>query len=95
MTTPRVSLKNMTEEEKKEHKRKQMRDYMRNRKLQDPDFLEKQRECNRKRMEKKRQDSEYREKHRLYCVEYNEKTKQLKNKMKQLLQENPEILKLS
>lgn len=62
----RVSVKDMSEEEKKEHKRKQMREYMAKRKLQDPAFLEKQREYNRNRPKKREYNPARSEYHRDY-----------------------------
>jgi PP-loop superfamily ATP-utilizing enzyme len=48
----RVSLKGMTDEEKKERKKIQMREYMNKRRKEDPEFAEKLREncrvCNKK-----------------------------------------------
>lgn len=48
----RVSLKGMTDEQKKEHKKIQMREYMNKRRKEDPEFAEKLREncrvCNQK-----------------------------------------------
>ena len=49
----RVSVKDMSDEEKKQHKRKQMREYMAKRKSEDPAFLEKQKEYNRNRSKKR------------------------------------------
>ena len=40
----RQSLKGMTDEEKKQRKKEQMREYMNNRRKEDPEFAKKQRE---------------------------------------------------
>ena len=62
----RVSVKDMSEEDKKEHKRRQMREYMAKRKLQDPEFMEKQREYNRNRQKKREYNPENSQYHRDY-----------------------------
>ena len=49
----KVSLKEMTEDQKKQHKREQMREYMNRRRKEDPEFAEKLRENCRKAREKK------------------------------------------
>ena len=71
----RVSLKGMTDEEKKERKKILQREYMANRRKQDPEFAEKQRELARKNMAEKRKDEEFKTKHREYCSIYNKRTK--------------------
>ena len=77
----RVSLKDMSDEEKKERKRVMMREYMAKRR-EDPIFADKQREVCRKNMTEKRKDEDFNEKHRHYCMEYNKKKKE---KMKSVL----------
>ena len=72
----RESLKGMTDEEKKERKRIKHREYMANRRKQDPEFAQKQRELARKNMTEKRKDEEFNTKHREYCSEYNKKKKE-------------------
>jgi len=72
----RVSLKGMSEEEKKEMKRVKHREYMANRRKQDPEFAKKQRELARKNMQEKRKNDEFNTKHREYCSEYNKKKKE-------------------
>lgn len=62
----RVSVKDMSDDDKKEHKRKQMREYMAKRKLQDPEFLEKQREYNRNRQKKREYNPANSQYHRDY-----------------------------
>ena len=59
----KVSLKGMTDEEKKARKAQQMKEYMAKRRQTDPDFAEKQREYNRARKNLRyKTDEEYREK---------------------------------
>ena len=59
----RVSLKGMTDEEKKQRKAQQMKEYMNKRRKEDPAFAEKQREYNRNRKNLRyNTDEEYREK---------------------------------
>ena len=60
----RVSLKGMTDEQKKEHKKIQMREYMNKRRKEDPEFAEKQRELCANRMKVLRQDPDYLDKER-------------------------------
>lgn len=62
----RVSVKDMTDAERTEHKRKQMREYMAKRKLNDPEFLEKQREYNRNRSNKREYNPANSQYHRDY-----------------------------
>lgn len=72
----RMSLKGMSDEEKKERKRTQMREYMAKRRQTDEEFVKSQRELCRKKMTEKRKDAEFNEKHRQYCTEYNKKKKE-------------------
>ena len=83
----RVSLKDMTEEERKERKKVLQKEYMAKRRANDPEFLEKQRiMCKERSRERRKTDDEYREKQRLYCVEYNKKTKEKLQEMKAKLE---------
>lgn len=72
----RVSLKGMSEEDKKERKRIKQREYMAKRRQEDSKFADKQREYARKNMAEKRKDEEFKTKHRDYCSEYNKKKKE-------------------
>ena len=55
----RVSLKGMSEQEKKERKKIEMREYMDKRRQEDPQFASKQRELCKDRMKVLRQNPEY------------------------------------
>ena len=66
----RVSVKNMHEEEKKEHRRKQNREYQAKKRLQ-PEFAEKQRQL----MRNYRQTDKYKEYNKKYCADNYQKTK--------------------
>lgn len=79
-----AKVKEMTEEEKKEHKRKQMRDYMAKRKLEDPEFLEKQREYNRNRSKKREYNPNNSEYHRDYYRKKRDELLNLRNKIMEL-----------
>lgn len=82
----RVSLKELTDEEKKARKAEKMREYMKNRRNNDPEFAEKQREYNRRRKnERYRTDEEYREKTKLYYKEKGKENKNYKLKYEELL----------
>ena len=80
----RASLKDMTEEEKKEHKRKQMREYMAKRKSQDPKFLEKQREYNRNRSKKREYNPANSQYHRDYYRKKRDELLRLKSRIEEL-----------
>ena len=80
----RASVKDMTEEEKKEHKRKQMREYMARRKLEDPEFLEKQREYNRNRSKKREYNPEKSQYHRDYYRKKRDELLTLKSRIQEL-----------
>jgi hypothetical protein len=82
--TNRACVKDMTEEEKKEHKRKQMREYMAKRKLQDPEFLEKQREYNRNRSKKREYNPENSAYHRDYYRKKRDELLSLKSRIEDL-----------
>ncbi len=66
----RVSVKDMNEEEKKEHRRKQNREYQAKKRL-DPQFAEKQRQL----MRNYRQTDKYKEYNKKHCAENYQKTK--------------------
>lgn len=66
----RVSVKNMSEEEKKEHRRKQNREYQAKKRL-DPEFAESQRQL----MRNYRQTDKYKEYNKKHCAENYKKTK--------------------
>ena len=66
----RVSVKNMNEEEKKEHRRKQNREYQAKKRLE-PEFAEKQRQL----MRNYRQTDKYKEYNKKHCAENYQKTK--------------------
>ena len=66
----RVSVKNMNEEEKKEHRRKQNREYQAKKRLQ-PEFAEKQRQL----MRNYRQTDKYKEYNKKHCADNYQKTK--------------------
>lgn len=77
----KVSLKEMTEDQKKQHKREQMREYMNRRRKEDPEFAEKLRENCRKAREKKPnpKDGYDADKRKEYNINYyNKKKEQLK-----------------
>ena len=73
----RVSLRDLSEEEKRERKRILHREYMAKRRKEDPEFAKNQRELARKNMTEKRKDAEFNAKHREYCTEYNKKNKEM------------------
>lgn len=83
----RVSLKNLSEEEKKERKKIQQREYMAKRRL-DPDFAESQRQL----MRNYRQTDKYREYNKEHCaklyIKRKETIKELKEKIKMLEEKN-------
>ena len=66
----RVSVKDMNEEQKKEHRRKQNREYQAKKRL-DPEFAEKQRQL----MRNYRQTDKYKEYNKKHCTENYQKTK--------------------
>tara|TARA_Y100000389_G_scaffold203471_1_gene251992 strand:+ start:2382 stop:2648 length:267 start_codon:yes stop_codon:yes gene_type:complete len=66
----RVSVKDMNEEQKKEHRRKQNREYQAKKRL-DPEFAEKQRQL----MRNYRQTDKYKEYNKKHCAENYQKTK--------------------
>lgn len=66
----RVSLKDMNEEERKEHRRKQNREYQAKKRL-DPEFAESQRQL----MRNYRQTEKYKEYNKKHCAEHYQKTK--------------------
>jgi len=80
----RVSLKGMTDEQKKEHKKIQMREYMNKRRKEDPEFAEKQRELCANRMKVLRQDPDYLDKEREYFRNYQRNMKIAYNELKSL-----------
>lgn len=83
----RVSLKGLSEEEKKERKKIQQREYMAKRRL-DPDFAESQRQL----MRNYRQTDKYREYNKEHCaklyIKRKETIKELKEKIKMLEEKN-------
>ena len=66
----RVSVKNMNEDEKKEHRRKQNREYQAKKRLE-PEFAEKQRQL----MRNYRQTDKYKEYNKKHCADNYQKTK--------------------
>ena len=80
----RVSLKGMSEEDKKERKKIQQREYMAKRRKEDLEFAQKQRELARKNMIEKRKNEEFNSKHREYCSTYNKKKKEHMQKINTL-----------
>jgi hypothetical protein len=80
----RVSLKGMTDEEKKQRKKDQMREYMNKRRKEDPEFAEKQRELCANRMKVLRQDPDYVDKEREYFRNYQRNLKIAYNELKSL-----------
>lgn len=85
LKSTRMSLKGLTDEEKKERKRIQQREYMANRRKQDPEFALKQRELCNNRKKILRQDTEYLEKEREYFKNYQRNMKKEYLEMKELL----------
>ena len=81
----RMSLKGLTDEEKKERKRIQQREYMAKRRKEDPDFAKKQRELCNIRKKILREDTEYLEKEREYYKNYQRNLKKEYLEMKELL----------
>lgn len=84
-TPTRMSLKGLTDEEKKERKRIQQREYMAKRRKEDPEFAKKQRELCNNRKKVLREDSEYVAKEREYFKNYQRNMKREFLEMKQLL----------
>ena len=80
----RVSLKGMTDEEKKQRKKDQMREYMNKRRKEEPEFAEKQRELCANRMKVLRQDPDYLGKEREYFRNYQRNLKIAYNELKSL-----------
>ena len=66
----RVSVKDMNEEQKKEHRKKQNREYQAKKRL-DPQFAEKQRQL----MRNYRQTDKYKEYNKKHCADNYQKTK--------------------
>ena len=87
----RLSLKGMTDEEKKERKRIQQREYMSKRRKEDPEFAQKQRELCVDRKKVLRQDPEYVVKEREYFKNYQRNIKQEYNELKMKLANIGEI----
>ena len=84
-TKTRVSLKGMSDEEKKERKKMQQREYMANRRKQDPEFAAKQKEFVRQHKKNLRACPEYLDKEKTYNKMYYEKRKREYEEMKLLL----------
>lgn len=82
----KVSLKEMTEDQKKQHKREQMREYMNRRRKEDPEFAEKLRENCRKAREKKPnpKDGYDVDKRKEYNINYYNKKKELLKELEEL-----------
>ena len=85
----RVSLKGFTDEEKKERKKIQMREYMNKRRKEDPEFAEKLREncrvCNKKNLNKACYDEETRKQYNAnYYLNKKNKIKELEEMVKTL-----------
>ena len=80
----RVSLKGMSEQEKKERKKIEMREYMDKRRKEDPKFDSKQRELCKDRMKVLRQNPEYIDKERAYFRNYQRNMKIAYNELKSL-----------
>ena len=80
----RVSLKGMSEQEKKERKKIQMREYMDKRRKEDPEFAAKQRELCKDRMKVLRQNPENIDKEREYFRNYQRNMKIAYNELKSL-----------
>ena len=80
----RVSLKGMSEQEKKERKKIEMREYMDKRRKEDPEFAAKQRELCKDRMKVLRQNPEYIDKEREYFRNYQRNMKIAYNELKSL-----------
>ena len=78
----RMSLKGMSEQEKKERKKIQMREYMDKRRKEDPEFAAKQRELCKDRMKVLRQNPEYIDKEREYFKNYQRNIKKEYNELK-------------
>ena len=78
----RVSLKGMSDEEKRERKKIQMRLYMDKRRKEDPEFAAKQRELCKDRMKVLRQNPEYIDKEREYFKNYQRNIKKEYNELK-------------
>ncbi len=85
---PRGALKLLTDEEKKERKRILQREYMANRRKQDPEFAAKQREYVMNNYKKQREKPEIVEKQRDYFKSYQRKMKSEYNEMKKDILEN-------
>jgi len=83
-----TKLSNMTDEEKLEHKRKQMREYMAKRKESDPEFANKQKEY-----VKKNNQTKYLDKRREYNKTYYERKKNSINELKEKVANLTELIK--
>lgn len=83
----RVSLKDMTEEEKKERKKMQMREYMNRRRREDPAFAEKLREnCRKHNQNNPTYNNTYNtEKRKQYNTEYYKAKKEKLKLLEELL----------
>jgi hypothetical protein len=77
----RVSLKGLSDEEKKERKKIQMKEYMNKRRKQEPEFAQKQRELCVNRMKVLRENPEFVQKEREYFRNYQ---RNLKNEYREL-----------
>ena len=87
MKQTRVSLKDMTDDEKKERKAQQMKEYMNKRRKEDPVFAEKQREYNRNRKNLRyNTDEEYRERTKIQNKNKARDNISYKKKYEELLQ---------
>lgn len=80
----RVSMKSMSDEELKQYKREQMRNYMAKRKQEDPEFLEKQREYNRNRSKKREYNPSNSQYHRDYYRKKRDELLSLRKKVEEL-----------
>jgi hypothetical protein len=85
---PRGALKLLTDEEKKERKRILHREYMSNRRKQDPEFAAKPGECVLNNYKKLREIPEINEKQIEYFKNYQRKMKNEHNEMKKNILEN-------
>ena len=84
-TKSRVSLKGMSDEEKKDRKKMQQREYMANRRKQDPEFAAKQKEFVKQHKKNLRECPEYLDKEKAYNKMYYEKRKNEYEAMKLLI----------
>ena len=84
-TKSRVSLKGMSDEEKKDRKKMYQREYMANRRKQDPEFAAKQKEFVKQHKKNLRECPEYLDKEKAYNKMYYEKRKNEYEAMKLLI----------